>query len=113
VLAQRGGFLGLDRRVEADGNTLRVSNQGRPTGESPLDDETAARLATLAASARSALQASPPTPPPGLPSDDLTTRLEVDDGTGPFTVELHTGDQLPPEVVSLIAAVEDVSRSSR
>jgi hypothetical protein len=112
VLTRTGGFLGVDRRVELDGATLRVSARGGAPVETRLDDATTARLARLATDARPILQSGEEAPEAMLASDDLTTHIEVADDDGSVGGDLHSGGEVPPEVEALMVALDDLARAA-
>lgn len=94
-LHQRGGVLGLDRRVLVDGATIEVIERGRSRGARGLGPGEAERIGALADSAAAAEPARAPATPV---SDELTTELAI----GDRRLSVHSGDGSPAAVWALI-----------
>ena len=101
---QRGGVLGLDRRVLVCDGTIEVIDKGRSRGARPLEPAEAERLGALAESAAGAgaghLQ-------PGPISDDMRADIQIDT----LRLTVRTGDGSPPEVWELLAELGRASRT--
>ena len=93
---QRGGVLGLDRRVLVCDDTIEVIDRGRSRGARPLDRTEAERLSALAESAAGARTGDRE---PGPISDDMRMEIEIDG----LRLSVRTGDGSPAEVWALIA----------
>ena len=101
-LHQRGGVLGLDRRVLVDGATIEVIDRGRSRGARGLEPGEAERIGALAESAAAAEQAGAPAQPV---SDELTTELAI----GERRLSLRSGDGSPAAVWALIGELGRLS----
>jgi hypothetical protein len=99
---QRGGVLGLDRRVIVTDGRIEVIDRGRSRGARELDPAEAERLGALAESAAGAGAGDLH---PGPISDDMRAELEIDG----VHLSVRTGDGSPSEVWALIA---ELSRAS-
>jgi hypothetical protein len=95
-LHQRGGVLGLDRRVLVDGGTIEVIDRGRGRGARKLEPGEAERIGALADSAAAAEPGRAPARPV---SDEMTTELAI----GDRRLSLRSGDGSPPVLWELIA----------
>ena len=101
-LHQRGGVLGLDRRVLVDGATIEVIDRGRSRGARGLEPGEAERIGALAESAA----AAEPARAPALPvSDELTTELAI----GERRLSVRSGDDSPAAVLALIGELGRLS----
>jgi hypothetical protein len=96
---QRGGVLGLDRRVLVSDGTIEVIDRGRSRGARPLDRAEAERLDALAQSAADARPGerdpSPPTP--------VSDAMHVEIAIGERRITVRTGDGSPAELLDLLA----------
>ena len=101
-LHQRGGVLGLDRRVLVDGATIEVIERGRSRGAPRLEPGEAERIGALADSAAAAEPARAPAPPV---SDELTTELAI----GDRRLSVRSGDGSPAAVWALIGELGRLS----
>lgn len=101
-LHQRGGVLGLDRRVLVDGATIEVIDRGRSRGARGLEPGEAERIGALAHSAAAARPAPAPAPPV---SDELTTELAI----GGRRLSVRSGDGSPAAVWELIGELGRLS----
>ena len=101
-LHQRGGLLGLDRRVLVDGATIEVIERGRSRGARGLEPGDAERIGALAESAAAAEQARAPARPV---SDEMTTELAI----GDRRLSVRSGDGSPAAVWALIGELGRLS----
>jgi hypothetical protein len=93
---QRGGVLGLDRRVLVCDGTIEVIDKGRSRGARALDPAEQQRLGALAASAAGA---QPGREDPGPVSDAMWIEIAIDDRR----LTVSTGDGSPAELLELLA----------
>ena len=101
---QRGGVLGLDRRVLVCDGTIEVIDKGRSRGARPLDPAEAERLGALA---ESAAGAGAGREQPGPVSDDMRAEIQIDT----LRLSVRTGDGSPSEVWELLAELGRASRT--
>ena len=102
---QRGGVLGLDRRVLVSDGTIEVIDKGRSLGTRPLDPAEAERLGALAESAACAGAGHEQT---GPISDDMRAEIQIDSQR----LSVRTGDGSPPAVWELLAELGRASRTA-
>jgi hypothetical protein len=105
---QRGGILGLDRRVVVADGTIEVIDKGRSRGARPLDPEEAERLDALAAGAA---EAGAGEIDPGPVSDGMLAEIAIESRAGVYQLSVRTGDGSPAEVWALIGELGRASRS--
>lgn len=101
---QRGGVLGLDRRVLVCDGTIEVIDKGRSRGARPLEPAEAERLGALAESAAGAGAGHER---PTAISDDMRADILIDS----LRLTVRTGDGSPPEVWELLAELGRASRT--
>ena len=101
---QRGGVLGLDRRVLVCDGTIEVIDKGRSRGARPLEPAEAERLGALAESAAGAGAGHEQ---PTQISDDMRADIQIDT----LRLTVRTGDGSPPEVWELLAELGRASRT--
>ena len=101
---QRGGVLGLDRRVVVRDGTIEVIDKGRSRGVRALDPAEEARLGALAESAAGAGAGHGQ---PGPISDDMRAEIRIDD----LRLSVRTGDGSPAQVWELLAELGRASRT--
>ena len=100
---QRGGVLGLDRRVLVCDGTIEVIDKGRSRGAQDLDPDAAERIGALAASAAEAETAPVDGPPV---SDGMETDIAIEaDTEASCRLVVRTGDDAPDEVWALIGEI--------
>lgn len=103
---QRGGVLGLDRRVLVCDGTIEVIDKGRSRGARPLEPAEAERLGALAESAAGAGAGAGHAQPSPI-SDDMRADIQIDT----LRLTVRTGDGSPPEVWELLAELGRASRT--
>jgi hypothetical protein len=103
---QRGGVLGLDRRFLVKDGMIEVTDRGRSQAARPLAPDQAARIVDLADSAYGAEINRGDE----LVSDDLETTVAIVRDGDSSSLQLHSGDEAPPEVWDLIG---EVSRATQ
>jgi hypothetical protein len=102
---QRGGFLGLDRKVQVDGNLVRITEKGATRRVHPLGAAEVARVRDLVTRvARVSEQAVQHRSE--LPSDVLATKIAIEDGPHRKILTVRTGDSAPDEVWELIGVLD-------
>jgi hypothetical protein len=108
ALMQRGGYLGLDRKVEVQDGGLTITENGAVKPTQGLDPAQRAQLEDLAAKAvRASGQLEPRTGT--APSDSMDTELEIEiDGTR-TKLALGSGDQAPGDLWQLIGEISKLS----
>src|SRR4051794_25209181 len=106
---QRGGVLGLDRRVVVADGTIEVIDKGRSRGARPLDADEAERLDALAAGAA---EAGAGEADPGPVSDGMLAEIAIESRVGVYRLSVRTGDGSPAEVWALIGELGRASQSS-
>lgn len=95
----------MDRRYLVKDGTIEVIDNGQSRGSKGLDATQAARIDELAASVADARVETADS----LASDDMETKVDIRRDDGNSSLQLHSGDNAPPEVWDLIG---EVSRAS-
>jgi hypothetical protein len=108
---QRGGFGGVDRKVEVRGGRVRVTEKGETREGPSLGEPEQTRLEEAVRNVLDSrggvepLRGSPP-------SDSMDTHIEVADGDERRVWKLRTGDDAPTEVWDLLGAVGRVASTA-
>jgi hypothetical protein len=103
---ERGGVLGIDRRVDVKDGTLTVVVNGVPRARRRLEPAVQARLRELVARLPSRLQVNRYTGP--RISDSMETTVYISDRGRDQQLEIKSGDDAP-ELWEFLGAVTEIS----
>lgn len=103
-LEQQGGFLGLDRAIEVADGSVKVTESGKVRQISPLSGVLDQQLSALTERALEVIRVPSDNARP-FPSDGMTNRIAIGNGSHQASFEVVSGDETPDEVWDLIEFV--------
>ncbi|MDP8924292.1 MAG: hypothetical protein M3O34_15640 [Chloroflexota bacterium] len=110
---QQGGFAGLDRRVEVDGDVVKVTDNKAKDRDptrypAPLDAAQRERLERLA-SRVAAVSDQVVSGGDYLPPDAMITQIAIENDGARHDLKVVSGDDAPGEVWELLGVLGEVS----
>jgi hypothetical protein len=108
ALRQRGGFLGLDRKIEVEDGTVSVTENGLKTKVQDLDASKTSQITELATAVLE--KSSEIAPRSGsLASDSMETAIEIAAGSKRKVLSVNSGDRAPGELWELVGELSAAS----
>jgi ribosome-associated protein YbcJ (S4-like RNA binding protein) len=111
AVRQRGGFAGLDRKVEIREGRVRVTEKGETREGPSLDEPEQSQLKEIVGKVLKSKEGIVPLKGSSA-SDSMDTHIEVGEGDERRTLKLRSGDDAPTEIWELLGAVGRVASSA-
>ena len=109
-VTQKGGFLGIDQRIEIEDGTLTLTEFGKVTKRLSVAKERQKRLEDVARDF--AKCGSAPPAPDGPASDSMETEICIVDGATEHASSFVSGQSMPGEAEELLALTGEILAES-